>query len=342
MEAWIKVYNDLGDHPKVYTLAEKLRIEQYAAVGLVVCLWIWALIHAPDGDLRRFPDTAIARACHWNKPAAGLVKALTESGFLDDRQIHDWDEYAGLLAESVRLRKEKTRLRVEAYRARKAAAANALQETDGNDSVTRYTSVTDIEASALRNAAVTESNAPRTRTITSCIEDDKERAREEALHSYEHSEIGTLISTCLKAMTPRAWEELKVYMGEMPEDLIAWAVQTSCEHGGNNWAYVSAVLRGLQSAGIKTVEDAEKRSEEHRQKRSQRQQQTGKPSNIAQLNYSQREYPEQKPGELPDWYIRMLEDEQKAEAAKKAGVQREMPEWLAEMLIEEETQNEAD
>lgn len=38
----------------------------------------------------------------------------------------------------------------------------------------------------------------------------------------------------------------------------------------------------------------------------------------------------------------MLEDEQKAEAAKKAGVQPEMPEWLAEMLIEEETQNEAD
>lgn len=154
---------------------------------------------------------------------------------------------------------------------------------------------------------------------------------------YRHCEIGTLVSTCLKAMTPRAWDELKAYMGEMPEDLIAWAVQTSCEHGGNNWAYVNAVLRGLQSAGIKTVEDAEKRSEEHRKKRNQRQQKTGKPSNIAQLNYSQREYPEQKPGELPDWYIRMLEDEQKADAAKKAGVQPEMPEWLAEMMIEEAT-----
>ena len=165
------------------------------------------------------------------------------------------------------------------------------------------------------------------------IDDNEERVREG--FSYQHTEIGTLVSTCLKAMTPRAWEELKVYMGEMPEDLIAWAVQTSCEHGGNNWAYVSAVLRGLQCAGIKSVEDAEKRSEEHRQKRGQHQQQTGRPSNIAQLNYSQREYPEQKPGELPDWYIRMLEDEQKAEAAKKANVQPEMPEWLAEMMIEE-------
>ena len=141
------------------------------------------------------------------------------------------------------------------------------------------------------------------------IEDGDERAREEALHSYEHSEIGTLISTCLKAMTPRAWEELKGYMGEMPEDLIAWAVQTSCEHGGNNWSYVSAVLRGLQSAGITTVEDAEKRSEEHRKRRNQRQQQTGKPSNVAQVNYEQREYAERKEGELPAWLREMMEEE---------------------------------
>lgn len=135
------------------------------------------------------------------------------------------------------------------------------------------------------------------------IDDNEERAREG--FSYQHTEIGTLVSTCLKAMTPRAWEELKAYMGEMPEELIAWAVQTSCEHGGNNWAYVSAVLRGLQCAGIKTVEDAEKRSEEHRRKR----QQTGRPSGVVQVNYEQREYEERKEGELPAWLRDMMEEE---------------------------------
>ena len=165
MEAWIKVYHDLSDHPKVYDLADRLKIEQYAAVGLVVCLWIWAIIHAPDGDLSRFPDAAIARACHWHKPAAALVKALTECGFLDDRHIHDWDEYAGALIEAARSSREKTRKRVEAYRARKAVT-EALPDEPCNADVTRYTSVTDQESNALRNADVRECNAPRTRTRT--------------------------------------------------------------------------------------------------------------------------------------------------------------------------------
>ena len=131
MEAWIKVHHDLSDHPKVYRLAEALKIEQYAAVGLVVCLWIWTVTYAPDGDLARFPDAAIARACHWNKPAAGLVKALTECGFLDpDRRVHDWDVYASALIDMNETVKEKTRKRVEAYRSRKRD--EALQPEGGN------------------------------------------------------------------------------------------------------------------------------------------------------------------------------------------------------------------
>lgn len=308
MEAWVKVYHDLSDHPKTYALADALKVEQFAAVGIVVCLWTWAVIHAPDGDLERFPDAAIARACHWHKSAAGLAKALQESGFLDGRRIHDWDEYASALMDAVEVHKEKTRKRVEAYRERKRTA-EALQDEESNVTSNADVTLPVTPGNVTSNADVTPCNALRTRTRTRYIEDGDERAREEPLHSYEHSEIGTLVSTCLKAMTPRAWEELKVYMGEMPEDLIAWAVQTSCEHGGNNWSYVSAVLRGLQSAGIKTVEDAEKRSEEHRKKRNQRQQQTGKPSNVAQINYEQREYEERKEGELPAWLREMMEEE---------------------------------
>lgn len=304
MEAWIKVYHDLSDHPKTYALADALKVEQFAAVGIVVCLWTWAIIHAPDGDLERFPDAAIARACHWHKPAAGLAKALQDSGFLDGRRIHEWDEYASALIDIMEVQREKARKRVEAYRERKRAAEALRREENNvscNDGVTLPVTLQTVTG----NADVTPGNALRTRTRTRYIEDDDERAREEPLHNYEHSEIGTLVSTCLKAMTPRAWEEMKVYMGEMPEDLIAWAVQTSCEHGGNNWSYVSAVLRGLQSAGIKTVEEAEKRSEEHRRKR----QQTGRPSGVVQVNYEQREYEERKEGELPAWLREMMEEE---------------------------------
>lgn len=173
MEAWIKVYYDLSDHPKVYDLADRLKIEQFAAVGLAVSLWIWAIIHAPNGDLSRFPDTAIARACHWHKPAAGLVKALQECGFLDDHQIHDWDEYASALMDAVEVKKEKTRKRVEAYRARKAVTEALQQDENGEDcnadcNATCNAGVTlpVTPDSVTCNADVTPCNALRTRTRT--------------------------------------------------------------------------------------------------------------------------------------------------------------------------------
>lgn len=56
---------------------------------------------------------------------------------------------------------------------------------------------------------------------------------------------------------------------------------------------------------------------------------------IAQTNYSQRKYEETKPGELPDWYIKMIEDEQRKEAAEKAGINPGLPQWLAEDMLEE-------
>lgn len=56
---------------------------------------------------------------------------------------------------------------------------------------------------------------------------------------------------------------------------------------------------------------------------------------IAQTNYTQRSYEETKPGELPDWYIKMIEDEQRKEAAEKAGINPVMPQWLAEEMLEE-------
>lgn len=64
-------------------------------------------------------------------------------------------------------------------------------------------------------------------------------------------------------------------------------------------------------------------------------QQSAKNGKIAQTNYTQRSYEEAKPGELPDWYIRMIEDKQRAEAAEKAGINPAMPQWLAEDMLEE-------
>ena len=174
MEVWIKVYHDLSEHPKVYRLAETLKVEQYAAVGLVVSLWTWALTHAPDGDLEKFPDAALARACYWKKSPSAFVQALTAAGWLDEpKHLHDWDEYTGALMDATKAKKEKARQRAEAYRERrKASVTPALQSvTSSGDGDERHARVTcdDSVTDALRNADVTESNALRTRTRTRTI-----------------------------------------------------------------------------------------------------------------------------------------------------------------------------
>lgn len=300
MEAWVKVYHDMSDHPKTYALADTLKVEQFAAVGIVVCLWTWAVIHAPDGDLERFPDAAIARACHWHKSAAGLAKALQECGFLDGRRIHDWDEYASALMDAVEVHKEKTRKRVEAYRERKRTA-DALQDEESNVTGNADVTLPVTGCNVTGNADVTPGNALRTRTRTRYIEDGDIRAREDSCRSPE---IGALVTSCLKSMSPKAWAELDSWLEKLPEALVAWAVQTACDHGADNWAYVSKVLSGLSAAGIRTVEDAEKRSEEHRRRRS-----GGQAKTVIAQQYTQRDYKgEPEINDLLDW---LAEDREK-------------------------------
>ncbi len=130
-------------------------------------------------------------------------------------------------------------------------------------------------------------------------------AREDS-HSYQHTEIGDLVSANLRAMSGKAWDDLRAFMAEMPADLIRWAILDSVDHGGNTWAYVRKVLCSLQEAGITTVEEAEKRSESYRQAKRGG-------GRIAQTNYEQRDYEERPTGQLPAFIREMMEEEAAAQ-----------------------------
>ena len=108
--AWIQVDDTLREHRKTYALADALGIEDYAAVGLTVCLWTWALQNAEGGDLSGFPPRAIARACGWTGSAADLLAALKAAGFIDpDGCIHDWVQYTGRLMDKRAKNRERMR-----------------------------------------------------------------------------------------------------------------------------------------------------------------------------------------------------------------------------------------
>ena len=115
--AWLESHQSLRDHPKKDRLAELLfngstpiDVADFAASGLLHYLWYWALDYAHDGDLSKFTDRQVAKGCRWNGDATLLLQSLIEAGFVDaDRQIHDWDEYAGRLLAKRMSEKERVR-----------------------------------------------------------------------------------------------------------------------------------------------------------------------------------------------------------------------------------------
>lgn len=99
--AWIELHQAAAWHRKTIKLATELNIRRPEALGLMSGLWLWAVEAAPDGDLSHITDKEIAASAGWHGQPARFVQAVQTAGYLDDdRQIHDWYDFAGRLIES--------------------------------------------------------------------------------------------------------------------------------------------------------------------------------------------------------------------------------------------------
>jgi hypothetical protein len=128
--AWIEVHQQLVSHPKLLDVADDLEICAPQAIGHLLCLWLWAVEYAPDGDLERFSVRRIEGAAHWTGPAGALVEALQARGWLDGWQIHDWYEYAGKLVER---RREDAARKAESRRPGRPPAVTAAAPAEAED-----------------------------------------------------------------------------------------------------------------------------------------------------------------------------------------------------------------
>jgi hypothetical protein len=112
---WLPAYQSVWTHRKTFELAALLGLNETYAAAHFLRLCGWALDNAPDGDLAGLSDRAIAFGAGWTQEVSLFVAALVKAGFLDDdRQIHDWYDYAGKLL----VRREK-----DAERKRKSAGS---------------------------------------------------------------------------------------------------------------------------------------------------------------------------------------------------------------------------
>lgn len=249
MIPWIQVYSNLPQHPKTTKLADELGLSGAAlnpnviAVGIVVSLWTWAVQNAYDGDLAKCSDRAIADACTWRKKPETLVKALMTSGFLDeDRRLHDWDEYAGLLIDRNESRKENTRKRVAKCRAKKAVT---------NDECNALQSVT---CNAECNVTSNECNAPTIpdHTIPNQVNpvSNDSRINSGAAAVYLDRVNASASQTCL--------EQLAAYEREMGTEVCIRAMDIALDNSKATWPYIRAILGKWQSLGVKCLADIDR------------------------------------------------------------------------------------
>ncbi|MBN2296398.1 MAG: hypothetical protein JXM70_28475 [Pirellulales bacterium] len=70
-------------HPKMLDLASKLGIFRFHAIGIITLFLDWTADDAVAGDIGKWPDGAIARACEWHSDATEFVAALVAAGWLD-------------------------------------------------------------------------------------------------------------------------------------------------------------------------------------------------------------------------------------------------------------------
>lgn len=87
------------DHPKTLELLDRLGVALPMVVGYLELLWHFTAKYAPAGDVGRYSDSAIAKACGWDGDPRTFVEALADKGWLDKRSdcrlyVHDWHEHA--------------------------------------------------------------------------------------------------------------------------------------------------------------------------------------------------------------------------------------------------------
>jgi len=89
---------DALNHPKMLDLAARLDVNRAQAIGIVTLLFDFTSQYAPQGDVGKHRDGAIARACEWMGSPVEFIDALVESGWIDKSEnhrlrIHDWHEH---------------------------------------------------------------------------------------------------------------------------------------------------------------------------------------------------------------------------------------------------------
>lgn len=134
-QPWFQVFADLPGHKKIGKLRDALGLKnRYEAVGLLICLWSWAVVHAPSGELEDISAQDLADAAGWRKAPKKFRDALVASGLVDEAdgklRLHDWDDHQGMFQDALAKSRANHAERQRRYRERKKQEREAAQRRD--------------------------------------------------------------------------------------------------------------------------------------------------------------------------------------------------------------------
>lgn len=122
------------DHPKTLDFAALLQIELPTAIGHLELLWAFTAKKAPQGNIGKWPDGAIARACFWMGDPQRFIQSLLQARLIESNSehryiVHDWHEHA---PRWVRAKLAKANLRFVST-ASPTVVATADEDNDDDD-----------------------------------------------------------------------------------------------------------------------------------------------------------------------------------------------------------------
>jgi hypothetical protein len=89
---------DALDHPKTLDFADRLGVEIPTAIGHLELLWAFAAKQSPQGNIGKWTNGAIAKACFWSGSPDEFLNCLLKCGLVDEHKthrlvIHDWAQH---------------------------------------------------------------------------------------------------------------------------------------------------------------------------------------------------------------------------------------------------------
>ena len=208
---WIKAHSELRDHPKRKRLSRILKLDTYQTIGLLNCLWWWVTDYAPDGDLSKYEAADIADGIDYSGDPDALLDALQSAGFIDERMVHDWYDYAGCLIEQRKANAERMKTKRAAHVQRTCVTREGLEREERVERVERVDKKEEnICASDLGNAAQVFDHWKQVmgRNGSTCFDDKRKKAVKWVLKTYS-------IEDCLAAIDGYAASDW--HMGRDPK-----------------------------------------------------------------------------------------------------------------------------